>query len=173
MIPSKSCAGFFPVIESIRSATRLCKPHFSIANEIINPPINKNRIGSMYCAAVSFISMMPSDGNNTKGRREVIAICTTSVNHQSATQHTSPSMAIISGWLLSNAGRLLIITNNSGPARRSKLRFKMGWIGIDKNNHFNLKIWWFENLMIWKFDDLMIWWFENLMIWKYANMLIC
>ena len=124
-MPNKSCAGFFPVIERIFKATRLCNPHFSIANEIINPPINKNRMGSMYCAAVSLISMIPREGKKTKGRREVIAICTTSVNHHNATQQTSPSIVIISGCAASNDGKLLIKINNKGPESKSKFRFKL------------------------------------------------
>ena len=126
MMPNKSCIGFLPVMERIFNATRLCKPHFSIANEMINPPINKNRIGSMYWAAVSLISMIPKEGKNIKGRREVIAMCTTSVNHHKATQHTSPSMVIISGCAASNEGALLMDINNNGPASKSKLRFKLG-----------------------------------------------
>lgn len=140
-MPNKSCEGFLPVTDKIFNATRLCNPHFSIANEIINPPINKNRIGSMYCAAVSLISMIPKEGKKIKGRREVIAMWTTSVNHHSATQQTSPSMVIISGCEASNDGALLIAINNNGPAIKSKLRFKSGLIDVAKSNQFNLKIW--------------------------------
>jgi len=57
-------------------------------------------------------------------------------------------MAIISGCAASNEGTLLIDINNNGPAIKSKLRFKLGWIGIDKNNQFNLKICQFDNLKI-------------------------
>ena len=125
-MPNKILEGFVPTIIKILNAIRLCKFQRSIAAAIIKPPINKNKIGSMYCAAVSLISMIPKDGKKINGRMEVIAMCTTSVNHHSATQHTSPSMVIISGCEASNDGALLIKINNNGPAIKSKLRFKLG-----------------------------------------------
>jgi hypothetical protein len=71
--PNKRLEGLFPVIVKILSAIRLCNPEPSIANAIKNHPINKNNIGSIYCAATTLKSQIPSIGNKRNGSNDVTA----------------------------------------------------------------------------------------------------
>jgi hypothetical protein len=86
-----------PVDDSMNKAKRRCNPHFSMAKLRRKPPRKRNSIGSMYWADTTLISAMPQAGINIKGRKEVTAICTASVSHQSAIHIVSPIINGISG----------------------------------------------------------------------------
>lgn len=51
---------------------------------MINPPMKRKIIGSMYCIEVCFESRIPSNGNNIAGRRAVTATGIASVSHNEA-----------------------------------------------------------------------------------------
>lgn len=63
--------------------------------------MNKNNIGSIYCAETTFISVIPQTGRTINGMNEVTAMCTHSVNHQIAIHAVSPIMMGMEGYKMS------------------------------------------------------------------------
>ena len=57
--------------------------------------MNRNKTGSIYCDATSFMLEIPVEGINKNGINDVIAMWTASVNHHKAIQIVIPNITII------------------------------------------------------------------------------
>jgi len=71
-----------PVILMIPSAMRLCRFHFSIANAIKKPPMNKNIVESEYALVTSLMDAIPNNGKTTIGTSATTANGAASNTHQ-------------------------------------------------------------------------------------------
>ena len=106
--PSKILAGLLPKKIRILVAIRLCKFHFSIANAIIKPPMNKNIRWLKYIAEMVFPSTTPKIGNKTIGNKAVTAIGIISETHQTAIRMAIAKVYVISGLPGSKSAKIII-----------------------------------------------------------------
>jgi hypothetical protein len=80
----------------------------------MNPPKKRKMIGFPYWLDTDFISMIPSSGNKSKGRRAVTEIETASVIHQMTIHSATPKTGPIS-FDSTLAGSKRMHKNNNGP----------------------------------------------------------
>ena len=109
--PAIILLGLVPEKDKIFKAMRLCKPHDSIAEAIINPPRKSKTKGWAYELAIKFKSNILKIGNNIRGMTPVKYIGIASVTHHIVISKVIP--AVNQAVLLKSFGGFVNIKINS------------------------------------------------------------
>ena len=109
--PAIILLGLVPERDRIFKAIRLCKPHASIAEAIINPPRKRRTKGWAYELAIKFKSKILKIGNNMRGIMPVKYIGIASVTHHTVINKAIP--ALNQAVLLKSSGGFVNIKINN------------------------------------------------------------